>query len=70
MSCAHLLLLQKSLSAQNVPYSSPFCWFPHLTCIDIDPTYLGWYSSCNKLYALSDSCFSVTKSFRSWVAVS
>ncbi len=25
-----------------------FCWFPHLTCIDIDAddrTYLGWYSS-------------------------
>ena len=27
---------QKSLSAQTVPYSSPFCWFPHLIYIDID----------------------------------
>jgi hypothetical protein len=54
MSGAYLSPLQKSLSAQNVPYWSPFCWFPYLACIDIDPTYLGWYSCYNKLYALSE----------------
>ena len=48
--------LSKRASALKMYHTRPlFCWFPHLTCIDIDArdptTYLGWYSSCDELYA-------------------